>query len=85
MRRHTGEKPYKCKYGGRVCGAAFITKNQLDNHIRAHHTRDRPFNVIDVIGLLNNQATFLYIGVFTQVKSHTHVICVNMPVHRKTI
>jgi uncharacterized Zn-finger protein len=38
MRRHTGERPYKCQY----CPAAFAQQSCLTRHIRTH-TGERPY------------------------------------------
>jgi uncharacterized Zn-finger protein len=45
IRKHTGDKPYKCN----VCGKAFSETGNLQRHIRKH-TGDKPYKC-DVCGV----------------------------------
>nr|XP_037273122.1 zinc finger protein 35-like [Rhipicephalus microplus] len=44
VRRHTGERPFKCH----LCPAAFVQADKLAQHIRTH-TGDRPFSCVRCI------------------------------------
>nr|CAH7765342.1 unnamed protein product [Callosobruchus chinensis] len=39
MRRHTGDKPFKCNF----CSMRMVSKSAIKNHHRLKHTGERPY------------------------------------------